>query len=222
MMTCENEVAPAAQREPGAAVRCPFERLVDLVARLRNPDTGCPWDRAQNHDSLRPYVIEEAYEAVLAIERGSAEDLADELGDLMLQVVLHSQIASEAGAFTVDDVIDSLCEKLIRRHPHVFSDVTAEKNIPEIRASWHEIKRDEEGRIRSPHLPVLLRARKFVDEHSVVSENDAEKSSPEEKAGLGVLRSVRDCWKAGFDAELALARALSALENEQDGREAPA
>jgi len=212
-----NENAPIVD---GDACRS-FARLVELIARLRDPETGCPWDRAQDHDSLRPYLLEEAYEAILAIEGGSPDDLADELGDVLLQVMLHSRIAAEAGEFAISDVIDILSDKLVRRHPHVFSDEDAEKGILEIRTAWHEIKRGEEGRKRSSHLPALLRARKHFDEDPELPREDPAGLSAEECAGLQLLRSVRACWEAGFDAELALQRALSALEHAGSDRNAP-
>ena len=98
-----------------------FERLVDIVRRLRAPG-GCPWDREQTHDSLRPYVLEEAREVVAAIGEGRPTALCEELGDLLLQVVLHAAIAEEAGAFGPGDIVDGLADKLVRRHPHVFGD----------------------------------------------------------------------------------------------------
>src|SRR4051812_9316730 len=105
---------------PGPA----FESFVALIARLRAPG-GCPWDREQTHASLKPMTIEEAYEVVEAIDEGGDEELAGELGDLLLQVVFHSQIATEEGRFTVADVIARVAEKMVRRHPHVFADETA-------------------------------------------------------------------------------------------------
>ena len=99
-----------------------LKELIDVVAKLRAPD-GCQWDREQTHKTLRPNMIEEAYEAVDAIDDGDLNHLKEELGDVLLQVVLHSQIASEEGAFTIEDVAKGLKEKLIHRHPHVFGDV---------------------------------------------------------------------------------------------------
>ncbi|MGC8863996.1 MAG: MazG nucleotide pyrophosphohydrolase domain-containing protein, partial [Armatimonadota bacterium] len=98
-----------------------FEKLVETVAKLRAPG-GCPWDRAQTHESLKRFVIEETYEVVEAIDSGDTSRLKDELGDLLLQVLLHAQIASEAGRFDIGDVCRTIREKLQRRHPHVFAD----------------------------------------------------------------------------------------------------
>src|SRR5579885_2979351 len=111
------------------------------MARLRAPG-GCPWDRQQTHASLRPYLLEEAYEALEAIDEGDASRLREELGDLLLQVVFHAQMAAEAGNFTIDDVVAGLVEKLVRRHPHVFGD--ARVSGPEaVLARWEEIKGEE-------------------------------------------------------------------------------
>ena len=98
----------------------PIQALLDLMARLRNPDGGCPWDLEQTWATIAPYTVEEAYEVADAIERGDVRDLRDELGDLLFQVVFHARIAEEAGAFAFDDVARAITDKMIRRHPHVF------------------------------------------------------------------------------------------------------
>jgi len=118
-----------------------FEKLVALQARLRAPN-GCPWDREQTHTSLRTYLIEEAYEVLDALESGDDEKFAEEMGDLLLQVVFHSQIAAEEGRFTVEDVIREVHEKMVRRHPHVFGDQRA-KDAEEVLKTWHQIKAQE-------------------------------------------------------------------------------
>ena len=115
-----------------------FEKLVALQARLRAPD-GCPWDREQTHSTLRTYLIEEAYEVLDALESGDDEKFAEEMGDLLLQVVFHSQIAAEEGRFTVADVIREVHEKMVRRHPHVFGNQRA-KDAEEVLKNWHQIK----------------------------------------------------------------------------------
>lgn len=123
-----------------------FDDLVATMARLRGPG-GCPWDREQTHRSLRPYLLEETYEALDAIDSGSPQQLCQELGDLLLQVVFHAQMAKDAGAFTIEDVVAGLVDKLVRRHPHVFGDVTVEGS-GEVLANWASIKAQErsEGR----------------------------------------------------------------------------
>src|SRR5213078_5173767 len=119
-----------------------FLRLVDIMARLRSPG-GCPWDREQSPESLRPYVIEEAYEVVEAIERGDPDALRDELGDLLLQVVFQAQLAAEAGRFTIADVAAAIVDKLVRRHPHVFGDVEV-RDADEVMRNWRRIKAEEQ------------------------------------------------------------------------------
>jgi tetrapyrrole methylase family protein/MazG family protein len=125
------------RRAPGPA----FEALVALIARLRGPG-GCPWDREQTHRSLKPMTIEEAYEVLEAIDQGDDAHLAGELGDLLLQVVFHSQIAAEEGRFDVAQVVEQVAEKMVRRHPHVFGDQRAD-NSGQVLRNWEELKRAE-------------------------------------------------------------------------------
>jgi XTP/dITP diphosphohydrolase len=121
-----------------------MQHLIDVVAKLRSPDGGCPWDLKQTPESLIPYVIEEAYEVVDAIQNGDSKAIAEELGDLLLQVVLQSQIASETNQFAIAEVAEGIAQKLIRRHPHVFGDVKTE-NMEEIHQNWERIKAEEKG-----------------------------------------------------------------------------
>lgn len=115
--------------------------MAAISARLRAPD-GCPWDQKQTHLSLRPYLLEEAYETIDAIEQGTPEDLAEELGDLLLQVILHAQFAAEAGAFDLTDVYRSIASKIVRRHPHVFGTVSVD-GVDQVVSNWETIKADE-------------------------------------------------------------------------------
>jgi len=117
--------------------------LADLVARLRAPD-GCPWDREQTHRSLRPYLLEEAYEVLQALDDDDPDALREELGDLLLQIVLHCQLAAEAGLFTLPQVVAVICDKIVRRHPHVFGDAAAHTSA-EVRVRWEDLKRREKG-----------------------------------------------------------------------------
>ena len=121
-----------------------LQRLIEVVAQLRSPEGGCPWDLAQTPQSLIPYVIEEAYEVVDAIASGEQQAIAEELGDLLLQVVLQTQIASEQGNFTLQEVAAGITEKLIRRHPHVFGDVEV-NSAAEVNQNWEQIKAVEKG-----------------------------------------------------------------------------
>lgn len=121
-----------------------FTKLVEIMARLRAPD-GCPWDREQTFDTIKPYLLEETYEVLQAIDDRDWKELADELGDLLLQVVFFSQMAQEAGHFNVNDAIEAINSKLIRRHPHVFGDGDA-KTSDEVLKKWDEIKTTEKAR----------------------------------------------------------------------------
>jgi len=124
-----------------------FEDLVAVQARLRAPG-GCPWDREQTHSTLRTYLIEEAYEVLDAIEKGNSQDLAEELGDLLLQVLFHADLARGTGAFNISDVITGIHDKMVRRHPHVFGDVKAE-TAGEVLKNWAQLKANEK-RAASP------------------------------------------------------------------------
>jgi ATP diphosphatase len=117
-------------------------RLIEIMARLRDPETGCPWDVQQTFATIVPYTIEEAYEVADAVERGDPEDLRDELGDLLLQVVFHARMAEEDGAFDFGGVVEAITSKLVRRHPHVFGDA---RDLPpeEVKALWDRIKAEE-------------------------------------------------------------------------------
>ena len=122
----------------------PIDRILGIMKALRTPETGCPWDLQQDFASITPYTIEEAYEVVDAIDRGDMDELKDELGDLLLQVVFHARMAEEAGLFAFDDVADAVSDKMIRRHPHVFGD--AEADSPEaVRTGWEDIKAAEKA-----------------------------------------------------------------------------
>jgi nucleoside triphosphate diphosphatase len=119
-------------------------RLIEIMAMLRTPGTGCPWDLAQNFATIAPYSIEEAYEVADAIERGDFDDLKDELGDLLLQVVFHARMAEEAGLFAFGDVVHAITSKLVRRHPHVFGDAGG-LDTRAVNAQWDQIKAQEKA-----------------------------------------------------------------------------
>lgn len=121
-----------------------LHHLLDVVSKLRSPEKGCPWDLAQTPETLIPYIIEEAYETVAAIRSGDLAAIAEELGDLLLQVVLQSQVASDRGQFTIAEVAEGIAQKLIRRHPHVFGDATV-NNLDEVHQNWEQIKAAEKG-----------------------------------------------------------------------------
>ena len=132
----------------------PVARLRAIMRRLRDPDGGCPWDLEQSFASIAPYTVEEAYEVADAIERGAMDELPDELGDLLLQVVYHAQMAEEAGHFTFDDVAEAVCAKMIRRHPHVFDHGPDGRDAAGQVASWEAIKAAERAG-RAPRTSAL-------------------------------------------------------------------
>jgi uncharacterized protein YabN with tetrapyrrole methylase and pyrophosphatase domain len=182
--------------------------LLKVMARLRSP-TGCPWDREQSHQTLRRHAIEEVYELIDAIEARDDTEMAEELGDLLLQVVFHCQLARERGAFDFEEVTRLLVEKLIRRHPHVFGK-TKVKDVDEVWANWEKIKKAEKHGTRHArhsaldgvpkHLPALLRAGKLVKKAR--------------KAGL-----IAEPKRAGRKStKTALARELYALASQAQAR----
>ncbi len=202
--------------------------LREIVARLRAPD-GCPWDREQTHASLRADLVEEAYEVVEAIDRAEDAELCEELGDLLLQVVMHSQISSETGRFGFDEVARVVAEKLVRRHPHVFGGTKLADSDAVLR-QWDTIKRGEkagQSTVRdAPGLPALMRAQKMQTRAARVGfdwENIEgvfskirEELAEVEEAGQGELEEeigdllfsvVNLARKAGIDSEVALQRA---------------
>jgi MazG family protein len=149
-------------------MRTDITPLTDIMAQLRDPKDGCPWDLEQDFSTIAPYTIEEAYEVADAIERHDLDGLKDELGDLLLQVVFHSQMASELGAFGLQDVVSGICDKMIRRHPHVFGESTADTSEA-VLTQWDAIKQQEKGAAArtsalsgiSPGLPSLMLAQKL-------------------------------------------------------------
>lgn len=173
-------------------------RLTEIMTRLRDPDHGCEWDQAQTFQTIAPYTIEEAYEVADAIKRGDLDALKDELGDLQLQVVYHSRMAEEIGAFSIDDVIEGICEKMIRRHPHIFGD--AEQS-----PGWEALKADE----RSAHpdgsaiagvalaLPALKRAEKIQRRAARVGFDWPDRSGPR----LKIDEELEELERAETDQE---------------------
>ena len=139
-----------------------LDRLVSIMRRLRDPNRGCSWDLQQSFETIAPYTIEEAYEVADAIDRGDMDGLADELGDLQLQVVFHAQMAEELGHFRLDDVIDRICDKLERRHPHIFGDAAESPGWDAIKATERKHREDESALAGVANaLPALDRAAKL-------------------------------------------------------------
>ena len=174
-------------------------RLREIVARLRSPG-GCPWDREQTHESLRAALIEECYEAIEAIEKADDENLREELGDLLLHVVLHAHMAGERKAFGFEEVVEGVCDKLVRRHPHVFGDSKAAATAQVLR-QWEQIKREEKGMECSvmdglpSAFPALLRAQNAQKKAARVGFDWDEVSQVLEKVDeeIGELREAISC-----------------------------
>jgi ATP diphosphatase len=122
-----------------------ISRLLEIMAKLRTPGSGCPWDLEQNFSTIAPYTIEEAYEVTDAIARGDLDDLRDELGDLLLQVVFHARMAEEQHAFAFGDVVEAITQKMVRRHPHVFADKDGRLTPAEVKGAWDRIKAEEKA-----------------------------------------------------------------------------
>jgi tetrapyrrole methylase family protein/MazG family protein len=174
--------------------------MAAISARLRAPD-GCPWDRRQTHMTLRPYLLEEAYETVDAIEHGTPADLAEELGDLLLQVILHAQFGAEAGAFDLTDVYRSIAAKIVRRHPHVFGEVEAAE-VEQVMANWETIKAEERAEAGKQErgafasvaraLPALIGSREIQERASALGWDWEEIGGVWEKVGeeLDELRAA--------------------------------
>ncbi len=182
-----------------------ISRLIEIMAALRTPVTGCPWDLEQNFETIVPYTIEEAYEVADAIARGDRADLKDELGDLLLQAVYHARMAQEEGAFDFGDVVFAITEKLIRRHPHVFADSEG-RTAQAVRGMWDDIKAKEKTARGKPQdegalagvplaLPALTRALKLQDKAGKVG---FDWNDP--KAVLAKIREEADEIEADLDA----------------------
>ena len=157
-------------RTPAEAPQNPWDRLCWIMDRLLGPG-GCPWDREQTHESIKQYLIEEAYEVDDAIETGSFDHLKEELGDVALQVVFHAHMARNAGHFDIDGVLEGICEKLVRRHPHVFGSVTV-SGSGQVLENWEQIKTREKEEKKADasvlgsvpkHLPALQRAHRMQE-----------------------------------------------------------
>ena len=179
-----------------------YEDFLEIIKALRAPD-GCPWDREQTHDSLRPCMLEEAYEFLSSVriwkETGSADNMCEELGDLLLQIVMHAEIADEEGLFTMEDVVDEISRKMVRRHPHVFG-TTEITGVSDVLNNWDDIKKKEkEGKnwIESPlreipmEQPALTRASKVLKKVNKVYEPilDYNASLDRLSASIEVLRA---------------------------------
>ena len=202
-------------------------RLIDTMAALRGPG-GCPWDAEQTHESLVPYVIEEVYELVEALESGSPEDVKEELGDVLYQILFHADIAAHASdsPFTIDDVASAVDQKMRSRHPHVFADGDA-ATVDEVIKRWGEIKKEQKSHRESAvdgipeKLSALARAASVLKRSTDVMAPPPPTGPPpqsEEELGQTLLALVQSARESGFDAERALR--LATREFERQVREA--
>ena len=196
---------PAAQTSdaqvPDSRTIHELQRLVAVIAQLRNPSGGCPWDLAQTPDSLTPYVIEEAYEVVDAIKHGTLQDVQEELGDLLLQVVLQAQIFSEQGAFDLGDIASGIANKMIRRLPHVFEVTNTHDDIqtPEaVKQTWDKIKASEKGETAADAHKLSPKLRRYSESMPPL---------------LGAMKISKKAAKAGFEWE-SLAEVWEKVEEE--------
>lgn len=210
----------------------PFQRLVAIMAQLRAPVGGCPWDRQQTHASLRPYVLEEAYEVVQALDSGDSANLREELGDLLLQIVFQAQVAQESGTFNIDDVCNGIADKLIRRHPHVFSDAEV-NDAAGVIVNWEKIKAAEKGKAEPSildaipaALPALMRAYKLQERAARVGFDwpDVQGALVKVDEEMGEFRELISIDHLGAQAEApTLTQAqMQAQAPAQDQVEAPA
>ena len=221
-MTRQTHSIPKLKRRAPAE---PMSELLRVMVVLRSPE-GCPWDREQNHLSLRFHAVEEAYELMDAIEAGNDSELAEELGDLLLQVVFHAQLASERGAFNFDQVAGKIVEKLIRRHPHVFGEATA-KTVDAVWKQWDQIKKEEKAGTAHErksaldgvprHLPALLRVEKLVKKArkaALMPAFKAKAATPAARRTLGrrLFRLAAAAQAQGLSAEDLLREETNAVE----------
>ena len=200
-----------------------LEELIAVLERLRAPG-GCAWDRAQTHESLVQHLLEETYELIEAIEAGDRDDMLEELGDVLYQVVFHSDIAAEAGWFTLENVAEAMTAKMVGRHPHVFGEVVADTPDAVI-ANWETLKAQEKPHRTSvldgvpQAMPALALAEKVLgraEKAGVAAPEipDAVRAQTEEQLGSLLLAAVAGARAAGLDAERALRTALRALQHD--------
>lgn len=202
------------------AVHPQLEELIAVLERLRAPG-GCAWDREQTHESLVQYLIEECYELVDAIESGDRDELIEELGDVLYQVIFHADIAAEAGEFTLEDVAAHMTTKMIGRHPHVFGDAVAE-TADDVMAVWDELKSNEKPTRTSvldgipDAMPSLLLAPKLIGRAERVGVTVPATDVPDDEEALGalLLAQVAGARARGLDPERALRSALRAMKDE--------
>ena len=197
-----------------------IERLHEIMTRLRDPEKGCPWDRVQTLETLKPCVLEETYELLSAMDRPEDKsNYVEELGDVLLQVMFQSVMAEQEGRFTFDDVANAIADKLVHRHPHIFGDVKADDPATVLR-NWEQLKQQEHKKeLRHSALdgipatlPALLKARRTVEKARRIGyEEETPEVAIEGDAGEFLLRVVKSIAARGVDSEAALEKAVAAF-----------
>jgi MazG family protein len=197
-----------------------FDSLIKVAEHLLGPE-GCPWDQKQTFSSLQPYVLEEAHEVIEAVDADDDKKIVEELGDLLYTIIFYGKLAEKSGRFSMEDIVNTVKEKLIRRHPHVFGEVKV-KGVDDIMKNWEKIKADEKGRPKSPFedipptLPTLIKAQKILKRilRSGTSElaDRTFSQATEEDIGDGIIDLIIQAERNDIDAESALRRALSRIE----------
>lgn len=186
-----------------------FDELLDVATKLNGPG-GCPWDQSQTFDSLRPYILEEAHEALEAIDEGKDEEIVEELGDLLYTVLFYGKIAEKEKRFSIQDILRSIKEKLVRRHPHVFGDASNE--MEEIKKNWEKIKLEEKKERKTPFdgipksMPSLHRAQMVFDRGEIEFEAPA---TEKEEYAHKILSIVKEARGKKIDVESALREILN-------------
>lgn len=199
-----------------------FEALLRVADRLMGPG-GCPWDHKQTFDSLKPYLLEETHEVIEAVDGGETEKMVEELGDLFYILIFYAKIAEKQGHFSLKEVIEGVCEKLIRRHPHVFGALQV-SDAEEVKTNWEKIKSTEKAAIGRkgpfagipPTLPAIQRAQKIIQRLHRVAPDLLEPTSSfcaEEEIGAELFRLILRAERSGVDAESALRKALVRQES---------
>lgn len=199
-----------------------FDSLLRIAEQLLGPN-GCPWDQKQTFLSLQPYVLEEAHEVIEAVDADDDRKMIEELGDLLYTIVFYGKLGEKSGRFSIEEIVDTIKEKLVRRHPHVFGEIKVE-NIDEVIKNWEKIKAEEKKGVKSssildgipPTLPTLIKAQKILKRiqrsGSELLNKDTQKMT-EEEVGSQLLQLILLAELNEIDAESALRRSLSKLEN---------
>lgn len=199
-----------------------FDSLIKVAEQLLGPE-GCPWDQKQTFSSLQPYVLEEAHEVIEAVDADDDKKIVEELGDLLYTIIFYGKLAEKTGRFSIEDIVNTVKEKLIRRHPHVFGEVKV-NGVDDIMKNWEKIKAEEKGSAKPkgpfedvpPTLPTLVKAQKILKRilRAGTSElaNRTFSQATEEEIGDAMVHLILQAEKNDIDAESALRRALSRIE----------